>query len=300
MQYIGIDVGRGFTNAYSEHNGKKLSTMFRSIVSVGRSINISDKIEKPIHIKYNSNEYFIGDLALKEGYQKISNLTDDKTSLTVETLIIACLNEIAKDEEVEIMLGVPYKLFKKSILSKIVEKYKGVEYTIYNKITNKKKVITISDINIFREADASLMWHTKDFVVLDKPIGLVNVGFRTTEFCYYDKELDYKDVYSTSKELGNKTVLSNIQNEIANSDESIMLDLYDIDLSDDFDDLKDKYYEIFANQVYSEIENLWINKNAMDIVIAGGTSRYLNLDYEYVDDVEMIVAKGLYYVLMEI
>lgn len=300
-QAIGIDIGRGYSNGYSEYGGETYECMFPSMISIGRRIsNINKSIIDPIYINVSNRNYFVGELARKEGYQRLANLTDDKTSQVVEILIVSVLNSIAKENEVSIMLGVPNKLFRRSIKNMIIDKYKNKKYLIKDKINNSLKTVTIVDINIFREADASLMWYTRNLSFIDKPIGLVNIGFRTTEFCYYDKEFEYVDRFSRSEELGNKDVLQNISNEISKSNDSIMLDLYDIDVSDDYNDLKDINYDMFTQQIKTHIENLWINHKMMDIFIAGGTTRHLNnLNHIVIPNAEMSVARGLWYVLNE-
>lgn len=299
-QKIGIDVGRGYTNGYTVYECRPYECMFQSIVGTGRPIDINTKIKDPMYIGSSNRKFFVGELAHKESYQKIPNLTDDKTELAVEILIIQVLNKLAKQDKVSIMLGVPYKLFRKSVRDKIKAKYKGKTYTIKDFVSKTTKVVTIDDIDILREADASFLWYTRELDYIDKPIGMVNVGFRTMEMCYYDKDFEYNDSYSKSIELGNKNVLQNISNDIATSDKKIMLDLYDIDKSDDFDDLKDMYYEILKHQIYTAMEDTWINQETMDIFFAGGTVRHLgDLRYPTIPDAEMSVAKGLWYALEE-
>ena len=43
---------------------------------------------------------------------------------------------------------------------------------------------------------------------------MVTVGFRTTEFTYFDKGMKFNDKKSKSLELGNKTALEYVQREL--------------------------------------------------------------------------------------
>ncbi len=300
MQKIGIDIGRGYTNAYSVYETEVFECMFPSILSAGRNLVVESNIVNPIDIEFDGDRYFVGDLAQREGYQKMQNLTDCKCGVCAETLLVSAISEVVQTSEVSIMIGVPYKAFNKRNLKKIESKYKDKKYVITNHISGEILTFTIKEVNICREGDGALLWITKDLDILDRPLGVVNVGFRTTEFCYYDKGFEYRDIFSTSKEIGNKSVLLNISNYIMNSNESVMLDMCDIDTSDEYDDLKLKYYQLLSEQIESEIESLWINKNIMDIVITGGSAKYLITQYDVVKDCRMNVAKGLFYVLGEL
>ena len=114
VQYIGLDVGRGYLKAFSLYDGIEYSCKFKSVAGLGRNIELSE-YEKPIHIEVANQEWFIGEVAEYEGDTKIYNTRDDKTTKTVETLIYGALNEIAMSEHVKIMLGVPNKSFKKNL-----------------------------------------------------------------------------------------------------------------------------------------------------------------------------------------
>ena len=118
IQFIGLDVGRGYLKGYTEYDGKPNSCLFKSVTALGRMMDFKD-YEDPIFLEVDKDEYFVGILAEKEGHNPIQNLKDDKTTPTVQRLINAALNKLAVCDNVKIMLGVPNKLFKKSELQKI-------------------------------------------------------------------------------------------------------------------------------------------------------------------------------------
>ena len=60
---------------------------------------------------------------------------------------------------------------------------------------------------MYKRQDAALFWELRDRTTTNKPIGMVTVGFRTTEFTYFDKGMKFNDKKSKSLELGNKTAL---------------------------------------------------------------------------------------------
>lgn len=300
IQNIGIDLGRGYVKAYSQFNGAK-SCMFKSVVGQGRNLDFS-QYENPIYIKVDGGEdYFCGLLAEKEGYSPTPNNKDDKTSLTAKKLLYAALNEVAVSSRVKIMLGVPYKMFRKSTLSQVEETYKGKTITIEDKIKGSQKTITIEDISIYRESEAALLYtiatHKDKLELEDKVTAMVTVGFRTTELSYFDKGMKFIDKKSDTLEKGNRTVLEYVRSQIIG--DSIVKELYEIDSSNDYNKLKDIGYANLIESIDQDVENMWINYSEMKIFMAGGTALKLNKipeKFEMVEDPQMITAKGLNFV----
>lgn len=293
VQYVGLDVGRGYVKGYTEHKGNVRSCMFKSIYALGRTIDLSEYVA-PIHVEIDDCEYFVGELAEKEGHAPSNNYKDDKTSETVEILLMTALSKIAIEDQVKVMLGVPNKLFKKSELEKIQNAYKNKTFTVIDKIDNSKKTITILDISIFREADAALMWHVNGHEHLKNgPVGMVSIGFRTTELAYFDKGLKFNDKLSDTIEFGNKTALEYVRDRLS-TDNNTKHSLSIIDSSDDYDKLKKPAYRVLTEKLESEIESAWINLQEVAVFIAGGTALKLNLNHEIIEDPQMATAKGLW------
>ena len=296
-QYIGLDIGRGYVKAYSKHEGKEFKCNFKSIVSDGRSIYGKD-YEDSIYIEVDGSEYFVGDLAELEGYNPIQNLIDSKVGGIVPVLVLAALNEVAVSEFVSIALGVPNKSFKKSVLEEVENKYKNKTFKIKNKTTGATKQVTIKNITIFREADAALLWHVNNHPTLaNGQIALVSIGFRTTEFCYYDKGLKYNEKMSDTRELGNKTALETVRRKL--NDVGPVHPLSVIDTSENYEDLKKQPYEMLSASIETEIENLWPNGSEVTIFVAGGTALKLDLPHELLDDPQMATSKGLFQVAIK-
>lgn len=295
VQYIGADIGRGYVKGYSKYDGIEYECKFKSIVAFGRNMDFSE-YESPIFIEVDGEELFVGELAEVEGYNQIHNLRDDKSSLIVQQLMWALLNEIAMSEEVKIMLGVPNKIFKKETLEKVIETYRGRTVTIKNRITNAIKIITIRDIAIFREADSALLWYADSRpTLINNDIAMVGIGFRTTELAYYNKGLRFNDKLSKTIEKGNMTALDYIDKMISRNN-GTMRSLSEIDSSDNYDDFKKRAYAMFSEDIANEIERNWINLNEVAIFICGGTALHLTLDYETIEDAQMATAKGLFLV----
>lgn len=293
-QLIGFDCGRGFVKAYSEVNKVIKEVMFKSVIGDGRE----DKVEynnynNSIFISYEGIDYFVGSLAEKESYSPIRNSQDSKISQTVKVLLAATLDQIAVKDKVKIMFGVPYKNYTQKTLIEIQNTYKGKSFSIKNKLNGTMKTILIEDVDIFREGDAALFHAIKGQVNEIKPVGLVNVGFRTMELSYFDKGFNFNDKLSDTVEYGNSTMLKIVKDKLLS--QNISKDVNEIDSSDDYDDMKEIAYSLGSEKVNQIVEEHWINKDEMDLHLAGGTSLHLNPGDAFIKlpDAQMATAKGL-------
>ncbi|WP_176712711.1 ParM/StbA family protein [Clostridium septicum] len=295
IQIIGADLGRGFTKGYSEYNNIEKQCCFKSIVGIGRSIDFKE-YEHPIYIEVKNEDFFVGELAEKEADTATSNSRDSKVTKTAQKLLYALLNEVAVADKVKIMLGVPNKMFKRSELQNVIETYKGKDITIKDKINGGYKKINIVDISIFREADAALLYHVRDRKDNSRPIGMITIGFRTTEMSYFDKGLKFNDKKSkTIDPLGNRTALEYVQRVLMQ--ENISKELSEIDSSSDYTELKERAYSSLEERIEQDIESTWINLDEMDIAIAGGTALNMNFkEFKVIEDPQMATSKGLFLV----
>ena len=294
VQIIGLDLGRGFVKGYTEFNEQKKECLFKSVVGLGRSMDFSN-FKKPIYVEVDGDDYFCGDLAEAEGDNPTQNSKDDKTTLTARKLFNACLSELGLSNNVKIMIGVPNKLFKKSVMQEIVDCYKNKVIFIKDKITGTTKSITILDIKIYRESDAALMWNMKGNMIMNKPVGMITIGFRTIELSYFEKGLKFNDKKSKTIETGNKTVLEYVQRKL--KDEfNIMKELFEIDSNlGDYDKLKKIAYQNLEESTIQQVEQNWINLDEMDIFIGGGTALNMKFkDFKTIEDAQMATAKGLW------
>lgn len=297
VQNIGADIGRGYVKGYTEVDGFEKSCIFKSVVGLGRNMDF-ENYSDPIFLdaKLEDKEYnniFCGILAEEEGFTPVRNSMDSKTTDTVKKLLAALLSKLAAKPEVNIMLGVPNREFTKTNLNKIIEEYKGKKIEIKDHVTGKKKNITINDISIFRESDAALLYQiNKHKLNNGNDNVMVNIGFRTTEISFYDKNLKFNDKKSKSLELGNKTVLEYVQNMHPKRT------LEEIDTSNRYDNLKEQGYQSLAENIEQTVESLLVNMDEINLYAAGGVVNNLNLSKNFMvtEDPQMITAKGLHLV----
>lgn len=291
-QIIGLDIGRGYTKGYTEINGMKNSCLFKSVIGEGRYLDFSTT-KDAIMIEVEDNDWFVGLLAEKESQTPIRNSKDSKTTQTVKVLIAAALNKLAVEENVKIVLGVPYKSFRKLVLNEVINEYRGKTIKIKDKINGGSKEVRIADITIYREGDAALYWELRDKEVT-RPVGIVSVGFRTTEISYFEKNFIFNDKKSDTIEFGNRSVMSNVKDKLLES--GIIKEINEIDTSNEYNELKSKAYKIATENIEQQIEDKWINLDEMDIYIAGGTALNMKFDdrFKIIKDSQLATAKGLW------
>lgn len=293
VQIIALDIGRRNCKVYSIYKGKEYKVLFSSVISDGRHIQF-DKYDDPIFINVDNANYFVGNLAEKEGYTVTRNSSDSKISLTVKILIHAAILKVAKAPNVRLMLGVPSNQYRKSVLLKVIECYKDKYYTVRDNITNEFKTVYIEDVDIYREADAICI----DVLNGDangKDILFVSVGFKTTECSYYDKYGNYVDRYSTTIFYGHKDMLAYVQNKLRA--DGTVVDVIDIDSNvGDYDILKSEAYELASETLVQKLEEIVPNLDNVDVVLSGGTIKHLTLDerFNVTNDPMMNVSKGLF------
>jgi hypothetical protein len=294
IQNIAVDIGRGYTKYYSEYNGKIYKGMFKSIIGESRPLDFKD-YDNPICIECNGESYFCGSLAELESHQSVRNSGDSKTSLTVQVLINAILSKIAMTDNVNIMLGVPYNMYKKSVLLDVIETYQGKKITVKDKINNNIKMITINAIDIFKEADSIMVYVTDGSPDENIDIAFISVGFRSTEISYYSKG-HYVDKYSYTIPFGNQTILATVQDKL--KDRGIIHDLNYIDSNvGDYDDLKARAYKLSQEVLTQKIEEIIKNSfSECKIIVGGGTALKMELDsrFELIEDAQFAVVIGLY------
>lgn len=294
-QLIGMDIGRGYVKAYSEVDDNVKKTIFKSVYGDGRDGKVEFKdYKEPKYIEFENNKYFVGILAEKESHTPIRNTKDSKVTNTAKVLLATALNDIVVKDKVKIVFGVPYTNFKQSVLKEVINTYKGSKIKVKDKLTGGLKEIEIEDVKIFREGDAALLYALNGKINEDKTVGLAAIGFRTTELSYFDKGFVFNDKLSDSLDFGNMKLLTLVKEELESKE--IYKDLNEIDTSNDYDIEKQNARRLGSENLEQRIEEKWINKNEMDLYVAGGTSINLELGDEFkkIDDPQMATAKGLF------
>lgn len=294
-QIVALDLGRGYVKASLEGMEGVKELKFRAMLKEGYEVDMNaDETRNHFSVQGLSaeadHEWFVGEYAAEQqapgGYT-----TDSKIDASAQVLFMGALNALLdKGSDIKVMLGVPKSMYNKKVLQEVQEMYLDKEILIHDKVLDKHKVVRVTGINIFTEANAAAMYLVKSNPDLEQQeFGIVNCGFRTTELAYYKPDLRYIEGLSGSIEYGNMDILENVKKKTKTKK-----DIQAIDLSTHFELELAQAYKTGQNKLKTEVERTWRSQLAdMRIYVCGGTAEHLSLPYERIDAGQFTTVRGL-------
>lgn len=299
-QIIGLDVGRGFTKAYTYIDDKEIESVIQSCYTLvfDKTADFSKCETDSFYFESGEDGYVVGEKCHDIGIIRKSD-SDDKTSPVVEVMVQASLAKVAKSGNIIICLGIPNGLYSSNdAVEKIQSFYENKEYKL--KYNGEEKNIKIVGCYCFREADA-VNWlpEVTEFLGSDTEYAIASIGFRTIEKSYYNNGLFNVDKSGSSEE-GNIHYLKMVSNSLKEGFEN---DIYALDISQDEEYVKrkNKVYRDFVRNAKESISYGWVKKDKIKIIVTGGLVEKVNLTKEMLPDNFYIVsnpvtasARGLY------
>ena len=294
MEIVGIDVGFGFTKAY---NGKN-SVIFKSLIGDAtdiqfRSVLGDDSSTSNLHITLEDKSYFLGSYA--ELQSNIREFTLDQEKLIEDFVKILAITAagICTDTSapINVVSGLPVGYLKRDS-KKFKEMIRGVhEITFHNKDgQDVTKRVHIDKIHIIPQPIGSIFnlifddhGKIKDRGLATQKLGVVDIGFRTTDFSIFD-HLQYIERGSSTMDTGISKCFSVIANKLR-QESSITIELYRMFKFIDsgiikikgkeynISNLKKRVYNHAASAIASDLNRLWENDWDIDsIILSGGGS----------------------------
>ncbi|MCD4719473.1 MAG: ParM/StbA family protein [Desulfobacula sp.] len=294
MEIVGIDVGFGFTKAY---NGKN-SVIFKSLIGDAtdiqfRSILGDDSSTSNLHITLEDKSYFLGSYA--ELQSNIREFTLDQEKLLEDFVKILAITAagICTDTSapINVVSGLPVGYLRRDT-KKFKEMIKGVhEITFHNKDgQDVTKKIHIDKIHIIPQPIGSIFnlifddhGKIKDKGLATQKLGVVDIGFRTTDFSIFD-HLQYIERGSSTMDTGISKCFSVIANKLR-QESNITIELYRMFKFIDsgiikikgkeynISNLKKRVYNHASSAIASDLNRLWENDWDIDsIILSGGGS----------------------------
>ncbi|GAB3051234.1 ParM/StbA family protein [Virgibacillus ainsalahensis] len=196
MESVAVDLGYGFVKAVSS-SGERV--VFPSLVGKGYDRSITSVLgdtpndAKNIHVQYQGEEYFVGELA-KEA-RSASRIFERKRFSHEYTKILLniAIQMVTNDDIVHVSTGLPLdfyqsqaKEFRQSILG-----MQSVTEWKTGPLAGKEKRININQAMVFPQGASAifsaLMNHEEKYVyphLMEEGnlIALIDIGFRTTDF----------------------------------------------------------------------------------------------------------------------
>jgi hypothetical protein len=170
---VAVDAGRAYVKTVV--GNQKFS--FPSKVSKARQRTFVQTLEDDMEIHYQGKEYFIGQLAEREGSFTRQMMTESKVNIETVLLILTALFKAGAIGDVKLVTGVPINMYKEDERTRLRAKLEGEHEVIlngtYRKINITKAAITI-------EGGAAYWIHRRMGTVR-----IVDPGARTTNYATF-------------------------------------------------------------------------------------------------------------------
>ncbi len=292
MKINGIDIGFGFTKAT---NGKEF-IIFKSIM--GEAIDIhflmdigKNDMAKSLHVTLDGQGYFVGDFAEQQANVRQFTLDQEKfISDFVKVFALTALGHLSHEYvPINVVSGLPVGFYKEyhQRLTKTLAGSHEVTFLMANGSSEVRR-FNIGKIRIIPQPLGSLLnliMNDRGMIVkgdlAKQKVGLVDIGFRTTDFCIFD-HLRYVERGSSTTDTGISKCFSIISKKLR-EECGVNVELYRMYKAFETGDIKirgkefnisklrDRVFANAARTIASDMDRLWADDWDMDaIVITGG------------------------------
>jgi plasmid segregation protein ParM len=297
MEILGIDIGFGFTKVT---NGKEF-TLFKSVLGEATDIQFRMNLEnstssKNLHVTIDKKSYFVGDFA--EQQSSVRYFTLEKEKLISEFVKVLSLTSIGiyskKPTPINIVTGLPVE-YLRQYRKRFIQILKGHHDITYHKFdgTEVSRKIDVREVFVLPQPIGSVfnllmddMGKITNMELKKQKIGVVDIGFRTTDFAILDK-LQYLERGSNTLDIGISNSFKVITNKLQQQ-AGVNVELYRmydaIDMGSiiirgkeyDISNLRDQMYAQSAGTIAKNINRLWAEDWDIDtIILSGGGGKEL-------------------------
>lgn len=301
MQVLGIDIGFGFTKAT---DGKE-TFIFKSIYGDANEIQFwsdfgDNSALDHIHVTIDGKSYFVGDLA--EQQSSVLNFTLDQERLItdfVKTLAVTVAGLFLQNgsninRPINVVSGLPIGYFKQNFerFNETLTGHHSITYHTHNGHA-KTKEIYINKVRMVPQPLGTVLnllmnenGQIANEELANQKIGVVDIGFRTTDFTILD-HLRYIDRGSSTLDTGISKGFSVISNKLREKC-GVSVELYRLYKAAEMGSIKmrgqgitiakirDQVFSQLAGTIAGDIDRLWADDWDIDtIVLTGGGCREL-------------------------
>ncbi len=292
MRNIGVDLGFGFVKAT---DGDK-DFIFPSVVGAGQELTYRSELTTyidPIEnlaVVIEGKRYFVGDLAIRQSEIRSRSMSDNHAQeKNTKILLLAALALYVqgKNDEFNVVTGLPpgYYLANKELLADLMKGRHTVHLSIDG--VDQEKTLTVNNVKIIPQPLGTLFDKIFDErgVIRDKDlarskVGIIDIGFRTTDFAWVDK-LEYIDKLSHTNTTAMSKVYAIISESLHNK---FRIYQEDYDLEEvvhrarikvdgeiySLDQVKQEAYEQLTAKILTEMNSIWDKRMLDEILISGG------------------------------
>ncbi len=292
MAIIGLDIGFGFTKGT---NGRD-SLVFKSIFGDASDIQYREQmlgtptIEEHLHVSIDGQEYFVGELA--ERQSNVRSFTLDQNQFISDFSKVMALTAISnlaeRNEPVRVVTGLPISYYRRH-RKELKERLKGRYPVMLTDHTgqNLETMVNISHVRVIPQPFGSLFnlmlnesGEVKDKRFVQEKIGVIDIGFRTSDYTVADKTR-YSERGSRTTESGISKAFALIAAKLREAT-GVNVELYrlydavsrgSIKIKGKTIDLKpltEQAFSRLATSIASEVERLWMDDWDIDILVVTG------------------------------
>lgn len=291
MDVVGVDIGFGFTKAT---DGKEF-VLFKSVLGEATDIRFRLPIVKSeagpcMHVEMEGRAYFVGDFA--EQHSDTREFTLDQEKLLTEFSKVLTMTAISNLSDsyanVNVVTGLPIGFYKE-YNQRLMKMLKGIhEITFHNSDgTSESKRVNINNLKILPQPLGSflnlLMNEYGKFTnreLAKQKIGIIDIGFRTTDCCIF-QGLEFVQRGSSTSDTGISESFSVIAKKLR-EESNVDIELYRLYKAIEtglikirgkeynISKLRDKVFEHSASIIANDIARLWADDWDIDLIIISG------------------------------
>lgn len=292
MGVIGIDIGFGYTKATDGNQ----DIIFKSILGEATEIQFQEELfprkrQEYMHINIDGKDYFVGDLAERQSNVRLFTLDQTQfiTQFAKALALVALGNLLNNYDNINIVTGLPvgyYRQYKEALATSLL----GEQKFSFIKSNGDKveKVFIVSKVRIIPQPYGSLLnlfldnaGKAKNTELLKQKIGIIDIGFRTTDYVISDK-MQYSERGSKTTDNGIAKAFSLIANKLREKS-SVNVELFKVyealvkgsikirGKEYDLTAVKEQVLQQLATQIAADTERFWVDDWDIDtVVISGG------------------------------
>jgi len=247
-------------------------------------------IEEHLHVNIDGQEYFVGELA--ERQSNVRSFTLDQNQFITEFSKVMALTAISnlaeRNEPVRVVTGLPISYYRRH-RTDLKERLKGRYPVTLTDHSGQKleTMVNIAHVRVIPQPFGSLFnlmlnesGEVKDKRFVQEKIGVIDIGFRTSDYTVADKTR-YSERGSRTTESGISKAFALIAAKLREAT-GVNVELYrlydavsrgSIKIKGKTIDLKPLTEQAFgrlATSIASEVERLWMDDWDIDILVVTG------------------------------
>ncbi len=292
MNVVGIDIGFGFTKATT---GKDM-LVFKSIFGEATDIQFREQLlgasspEEHLHIELDGESFYVGELAERQSHVRSFTLDQNQfiTNFAKIMAMAALSRLVSTNDNVNLVTGLPVSFYRRHR-----EELSGLLLGAHTIVTldasgaRHEMRMTVDQVRVIPQPFGSLFnlmmgdsAELSDKRYVEEKIGVVDIGFRTTDYTVSDKT-KYSGRGSGSSESGIARAFAMIAAKLQEKT-GVDVELYrmhdavargSIKIRGKTIDLRPLTEEAFsklASAIATEVDRLWADDWDIDLIVVTG------------------------------